>query len=501
MALVSLLATAALADEDLTLVDIIDFSFLDSAKVTSVTPVGDFNADGYDDLLIGIRQWPIAQSWLEAAFLYYGGLDFDTDPDLIFIGEPNSDICNPPDITTSFGRRACGLGDFNGDGYDDIAISAAGMCVNDMYDGRIYCYFGSPEPDTIVDLIINGEEFRDFLGRVLIAGDFNGDGLGDLFTYANGTWLLSRAIIYTGNDPPDAEHDFLYDSTRIEDENIYGGSDLNNDGYDEFGWATYDSVYLFLGGNPLDNNCDFTINGFSLFLPGDISRDGIDDFMKGNYDGWHLCLGGEPFNVEPDYYMGLHGLNVYLYNAAGLGTILFHHSWNIENKFYFYNTGVPFDTIPIAVFNFEGNDILPVSGYGVFIGDIDNNGNDDIVLAGYNAEARVTNTVNIYSLISTDIKDTDQNNDYRQDTKILYCYPNPFNTSTTINFGYNYDVNSEMTIYNLRGEIVKKLKANKKKGVIWKADDLRGNNISSGIYFIKVDTPFQSFTIKVTYLK
>jgi len=56
MALVSLLAAGALADEDLTLVDIIDFSFLDSAKVTSVTPVGDFNADGYDDLLIGIYE-------------------------------------------------------------------------------------------------------------------------------------------------------------------------------------------------------------------------------------------------------------------------------------------------------------------------------------------------------------------------------------------------------------------------------------------------------------
>jgi len=466
------------------------------ALVSSVTPAGDFNADGYDDLLIGIYK-RLPQTWYEAAYLYYGGPDFDTQADLVFIGDQPDQQWEP----SCFALKACGLQDFNGDGYDDIAIGAPNMCIHEWWDGRIYIYFGSPEPDTTVDLMIDGEEFRDFLGDDLIAGDFNGDGLGDLFTYANGTWLLSRALIYTGNDPPDAEHDFLYDSAGIEDENIFGGSDLNNDGYDEFGWATYDSLYMFWGDNSLDGNPDIIISEICLALPGDISGDNIDDaVICGSNERLYLCEGGDSFDFEPDYYMWT--FPPYFGSPSVINFNELEKKLLTDNSptlsFIIYNTGVPFDSIPYAIYNYH-QPRRRRPDISLNVEDINSDGLTEFTIV-YAADT-LQNRVFIYSMPQTDINDDYFDNIKPNEYGILSCYPNPFNTSTTINFSYIYDGNAEIAIYNLRGELVNKLKANKQKGVIWKADDLWGNDVSSGIYFIKASTPSQSFSTKAIYIK
>src|SRR5262245_8582964 len=52
----------------------------------SVASAGDFNGDGYPDIIIGARNAPIPGK----AFIYYGGPSLDATPDLTLTGEPTS---------------------------------------------------------------------------------------------------------------------------------------------------------------------------------------------------------------------------------------------------------------------------------------------------------------------------------------------------------------------------------------------------------------------------
>ena len=74
---------------------------------------------------------------------------------------------------------------------------------------------------------------------------------------------------------------------------------------------------------------------------------------------------------------------------------------------------------------------------------------------------------------------------------LLTNYPNPFNPTTTIEFSIQYDSQIELSIFTIRGQIVKTLAQNKfTKGshsIIWNGDDDFGNSISSGVYLYKLN--------------
>jgi hypothetical protein len=74
--------------------------------------------------------------------------------------------------------------------------------------------------------------------------------------------------------------------------------------------------------------------------------------------------------------------------------------------------------------------------------------------------------------------------------KLMGNYPNPFNPTTTIKFSLAEKGNVELTIYNIKGQKVKKLaKDFLDKGehsVIWNGDDELGKTVSSGIYFYRL---------------
>jgi len=69
-------------------------------------------------------------------------------------------------------------------------------------------------------------------------------------------------------------------------------------------------------------------------------------------------------------------------------------------------------------------------------------------------------------------------------------YPNPFNPSTTISYRLSASSNVELNIINARGQIVRALvNENKPAGnysVVWDGTDDYGKNVSSGLYFYKL---------------
>ena len=282
------LADFALANDYLWLITTITPG-RDSTQITSVTPVGDYNADGHGDLLVGLRGTAGAHPWFEAADLYFGGPAFDSLPDMRFFGDPqNLDLCDLPGYQeTCFGSVATPLGDFNGDSYDDFAVSAIAYCNHTVVGGRVYIYLGGPAADTMPDLVIDTYQDYDAFGYFLDDGDFNGDGLGDLLTGTRDVFYGQRVYIYLGGAPPDTIHDWLcdYSGQHAHLANQSGGFDTDGDGFDDFAWqdqaTTPVSWHFFRGGAPPSPQPYFTTQEFSLgFREFDVSGDGVDDFFS-----------------------------------------------------------------------------------------------------------------------------------------------------------------------------------------------------------------------------
>jgi len=93
-----------------------------------------------------------------------------------------------------------------------------------------------------------------------------------------------------------------------------------------------------------------------------------------------------------------------------------------------------------------------------------------------------------------------------KDFSLSQNYPNPFNPETTIEYTLPKSEHISLSIYNLKGQLVKTLVNERKSpgyyNVRWEGKDNRGNQVSSGIYFytIKAGSSFTS-TKKMLLIK
>ena len=492
------------ADESLQLVATISLG-TDSTSIASVNSVGDFNADGFEDLLVGIIcRSGYTRHPFEAAYLFYGGPQFDTVPDLIFLAPPQDTICihDPWDLRILFGANALRLDDFNGDGFDDMAIGAPTYCNHSFQAGRIYIYFGGSNPDTSADLIVGGERSNDVFGESMASGDFNGDGLNDLLAVGDCGYEGAKFFIYLGADSPDTISDWLFDCTNKGNLGMPGNipvSDINGDGYDDFGlvlslqYYPYWDYFVFLGGDSIGAApIDSFFEDWPIFTS-DISGDGIDDMIITHEDAASdLCIGEEPLNFDPDYPMGQGQFynNPFIMDLGGgirlLATdnIYFQH-----HDIQLFNLGIPFDTIPYCALDYGRIH----SSTNINIGDINGDGIGDLSF-----EDTSYIFTEIYTIVSTGIN---EHNELPEQHALLSAYPNPFNSSTVIIYSALLE-RGEIAIYNSQGQLVKTFKITAKEGkIVWDATDSSGKKVSSGIYFARASNRQYSSVIKLIYLK
>ena len=103
---------------------------------------GDFNNDGYGDILAGAYNYPKYKIWNGRAYLFYGNnrVLMDTDCDYIF----------DPEEETKFFGFTVSAGDVNNDGDIDALIGAPGR---DGCNGKVFLYFGPLTTEDLQDKI------------------------------------------------------------------------------------------------------------------------------------------------------------------------------------------------------------------------------------------------------------------------------------------------------------------------------------------------------------
>jgi len=89
--------------------------------------------------------------------------------------------------------------------------------------------------------------------------------------------------------------------------------------------------------------------------------------------------------------------------------------------------------------------------------------------------------------------------------QITSNYPNPFNPSTTIEFGIPADGKVKLSIYNLKGQKVKELlNSPLDRGyhkAVWNGKDKNNRSVSSGVYFVRLEAGKTIQTRKIMLMK
>ena len=254
--------------------------------VTVMTGVGDIDADGYDDVLIGEPSYATNTGRF---FIHYGSST----------GLPAAASGTRVGVDGIYNFLGCsidGAGDVNADGYADVIVGEYGY---NHYTGRAYVYLGSASglsatPDTALD----GTAWADNIGRYVAgAGDVDGDGYDDVMI---GSTHINEVYVYVGgpSGTSAAVATTLTGPTGESFGRVAGAGDVNADGHDDvlvgaqaYGTST-GRVYVYLGARGgLTTSIAATLQGeavqnqfgATLAGPGDVNGDGYDDVVVGAY--------------------------------------------------------------------------------------------------------------------------------------------------------------------------------------------------------------------------
>jgi len=136
----------------------------------SVTAAGDVNGDGYGDVAVGAYQ---AMGGRGAVSVFLGSaLGLATEPVVVLAG---GGVDGGP-------SSVLGVGDLDGDGYADLAVGAA---LEDAV-GTARVFHGSSSGALRAGAMLRGSTVDAVFGGWLSSGDWNGDGLADLAGGASG---------------------------------------------------------------------------------------------------------------------------------------------------------------------------------------------------------------------------------------------------------------------------------------------------------------------------
>ncbi len=353
---------------------------------------GDWNGDGYDDIAL-------AEYGNDSVWVSYGSASGWSGS----YGTADMDAQIVDVDAYSLGYAAKDVGDLNGDGMDDLYVAAYGETSSDYGMGVGYVYFGTTsgwsgavDASDNADLIVTNDnattyDYFGVYGRLVSGGDFDGDGYGDLAmgAYGDDTVYSSggRAFLFMGSTSMGGSvgsfsADTTFDTDSTSGDSYFGSAldglgDVNGDGYEDLAiggyWydgAAYDSgvVAVYFGASTgwassLDvSDADMIIGGVSA---SDNLGKTIGHVEDPNGDGMNALVASAS-GADPGGNTSA-GSTYVFYGSTSLGGIYLANQADIT-----INGGASYDYM---------------GSYGIESGDMDNDGQEDIYVGAYGADA------------------------------------------------------------------------------------------------------------------
>jgi len=270
--------------------------------------VGDVDGDGYNDVLVGAYGYDDAVTDGGRVELFTGSASG--------LSTSSSWTYSVDQAQAYTGSSVGGLGDLDGDGYDDVVIGSRGYDGSATNGGLVELFTGSASGlgSTAADSL-EGATRNDGFGQTLLAGpDLNGDGVGDLVL---GTSNYVYIYLDTASGFPTSY------SQRISGTWPGGAGDVDADGYADLFWgyslygsiAVYDDPGTADGVDTDPSQASWIVDSYTTEMgltvgdADDINGDGYGDLVVGNLYTPFLALG------SPDGYD--HGDFSYLGYSSG----------------------------------------------------------------------------------------------------------------------------------------------------------------------------------------
>ena len=442
---------------------------------------GDLNGDDAIDFVV-LFPGDSSTGYFNQLAIYFGREDstikIDTIPSLLITEEQ---------IASRFGETFA-IGDLDGDGFDDLVVGARTYGLD---QGKVYVYFGKTNFNGIPDTTAEGDTVRSYYGYDIKTADINGDGIKDLtiasdrrkYNTTDNAWVNDGFLdIYYGKGGwqfTKNGYDQRFDQTNsagVLYPQVFGLVDVNADGKTDISMVQLDSAYFFYGkSDSVRHIPDLILTNpdtdfYSAFAGaasdiGDINKDGKNDFALLLSPGTNLsnCMavylgnstpqtkpigdrcktGNNPFDII---------VNVGDVNSDGVND---------------FGSVAPRNNVPE----------LPQDGYFIIF-----KGDSGYVTGIEKSSVPLPKDFNLY-----------QN------------YPNPFNPSTTIEYTLQKEGKVELKIFDMLGKEIKTLvNKDQRSGnyeVVWDGTGNKGDKVSSGIYFYRLEIDKATITKKAIYLK
>lgn len=458
-----------------------------------------------------------------------------------------------------YASRSLVTGDFNGDGFADLAfgdMEARGPFGGRGRAGAVYVVFGRPRamfPPAIdidlgtaqphPDVVIYGESGENY-PFALAAGDLDGDGISELVAstyYGYGEESIDPAQgeihCFWGKRTWQPVYDTQIDEFGFAMDGTFGfqmgTGDLDGDGRDELILGSYDGDWAQLPDGRLHQGAYRIYFGRQqgLWPKWSDAVEMTDVFVVGADQGeaftqngplqWGMCFSLATGNRDGDGYDDL-------LIGAGRGyrpPEPIGNSWRAGRAYMirgrprgawqpFIDFREEYDALYYGVDGCDesGNCTSP-GGYGIdrlgfttALADLDGNGLDELFISAPHADGP-GNTCGecgeIYVIFDADSTATPiAVIPSLARAALLPNYPNPFNASTTFRFVAPEGSLVSLTIYDVRGREVARPLLPRRVGstlqdIPWDGRDSRGQPLASGMYFVKLRAGNETFSRKV----
>jgi len=425
----------------------VDDDYTQLGNYTSVI-TGDFNGDGIDDFLYPDQGTKTSTGdYGGRSVIYFGRSDMDGTPDVVlsYDGARAVALNDSQSVFLRWYALMPSVGDFNGDGYEDIftgaylsytniflTSEASGEVEQMLNTGAGVVYLGGPDFDDIPDVIMVAPdeilkhttvgEYMWMGYRVYNAGDVTGNGTDDMSIPG---WYWDFNLIYPG-DVSYTQAETIDDAVILRDP------------------AWYYTKERYTVGSYTDQH------GANLVPVGDVNGDGLADL--GNTRNYYGNGPDDP------------GIRLFFGSSGKSGMVL-----------------------P----DFESMDYISIQPSNI---DFDGDGNADFV--AHDAEGLLT----LVKVTATDVSVKDNEQLIPLTYSLAQNYPNPFNPVTTIAYEIPKAGDVSLKVYNLQGKLVMTLVDNYESAGV-KLVMMNAGHLASGIYFYRLETSDFSDIKKLVLLK